>query len=139
MCLSYDGHVAFYFLPNIPPLYPGKNLKAPHGADIIEHRRKNDGTKGKRIMKMQKMEPKILTCMKGYGAGQFKKDVTAGILVAVIAFPLSVALAIASGMSPERGLYSAVIGGFFVSLLGGSKVNIGGATAATVMWENIKS
>lgn len=82
---------------------------------------------------MQKMEPKILTCMKGYGAGQFKKDVTAGILVAVIAFPLSVALAIASGMSPERGLYSAVIGGFFVSLLGGSKVNIGGATAATVM------
>ena len=88
MCLSYDGHVAFYFLPKLLPLYPGKNLKAPQRADIIEHRRMNDGTKGKRIMKMQKMKPKILTCMKGYGAGQFKKDVTAGILVAVIAFPL---------------------------------------------------
>ncbi len=85
------------------------------------------------IMKMQRMEPKILACMKGYGAGQLKKDVAAGILVAVIAFPLSVALAIASGMSPERGLYSAIVGGFLVSLLGCSKVNIGVATAATGM------
>lgn len=79
------------------------------------------------------VRPKILTCMKGYGMRQFGKDVSAGFLVAVIAFPLSVALAIASGMSPERGLYSAIVGGFFVSLLGGSKVNIGGVTAATVM------
>lgn len=79
------------------------------------------------------MKPKILTCMKGYGIGQLGKDIAAGCLVAVIAFPLSVALAIASGMSPERGLYSAIIGGFLVSLLGGSRVNIGGATAATVM------
>lgn len=83
--------------------------------------------------KQIKMRPKILTCMKGYGAEQFRKDVTAGILVAVIAFPLSVALAIASGISPERGLYSAIVGGFLVSLFGGSRVNIGGATAATVM------
>lgn len=79
------------------------------------------------------MKPKILTCMKGYGIGQLGKDIAAGCLVAVIAFPLSVALAIASGMSPERGLYSAIIGGFLVSLFGGSRVNIGGATAATVM------
>lgn len=79
------------------------------------------------------MRPKLLTCMKGYGIGQLGKDIAAGCLVAVIAFPLSVALAIASGMSPERGLYSAIIGGFLVSLLGGSRVNIGGATAATVM------
>lgn len=84
-------------------------------------------------MKTQKLKPELFTCMKGYHIGQLKKDVLAGILVAVIAFPLSVALAIASGMSPERGLYSAIIGGFMVSLLGGSKVNIGGATAATVM------
>lgn len=84
-------------------------------------------------MKMLQSRPKIMTSMKGYGAAQLKKDVVAGILVAVIAFPLSVALAIASGMSPERGLYSAIVGGFFVSLLGGSPVNIGGATAATVM------
>lgn len=82
---------------------------------------------------MKYFRPKIMTCMKGYTSQQFAKDVGAGILVAVIAFPLSVALAIASGMSPERGLYSAIIGGFFVSALGGSRVNIGGATAATVM------
>lgn len=82
---------------------------------------------------MSRMKPKILTCMRGYDAGQFKKDAAAGIMVAVIAFPLSVALAIASGMSPERGLYSAIVGGFLVSLFGGSRVNIGGATAATVM------
>lgn len=82
---------------------------------------------------MNEFKPKIMTCMKGYGRQQLFKDVTAGVIVAVIAFPLSVALAIASGLSPERGLYSAVIGGFFVSALGGSKVNIGGATAATVM------
>lgn len=82
---------------------------------------------------MKEFEPKICTCIKGYTKAQLVRDVVAGILVAVIAFPLSIALAIASGLSPERGLYSAIIGGFFVSLLGGSKVNIGGATAATVM------
>lgn len=78
-------------------------------------------------------KPKIAVCMKGYNGKQLGKDIFSGILVAVIAFPLSVALAIASGMSPERGLYSAIVGGFMVSLFGGSKVNIGGATAATVM------
>ncbi|MCQ2524621.1 MAG: SulP family inorganic anion transporter [Lachnospiraceae bacterium] len=77
--------------------------------------------------------PKIIPAMKGYTKQQLLKDIVAGIIVAVIAFPLSVALAISSGMSPERGLYTAIIGGFLVSLFGGSKVNIGGATAATVM------
>lgn len=79
------------------------------------------------------LKPQLLTCMKGYSRKQFGKDLAAGLLVAVIAFPLSVALAIASGLSPEKGLYTAIIGGFFVSAFGGSKVNIGGATAATVM------
>lgn len=78
-------------------------------------------------------KPKIFDAMKGYTKQQLVKDIVAGIIVAVIAFPLSVALAISSGMSPERGLYTAIIGGFLVSLFGGSKVNIGGATAATVM------
>lgn len=82
---------------------------------------------------MNDFRPKLWGCMKEYTRDQFLKDILAGIIVAVIAFPLSVALAIASGMSPERGLYSAIIGGFFVSFFGGSKVNIGGATAATVM------
>lgn len=77
--------------------------------------------------------PKIMTCMKNYSIRQLGEDVAAGTLVAIIAFPLSVALAIASGLSPERGVYSGIVGGFLVSLLGGSKVNIGGATAATVM------
>lgn len=78
-------------------------------------------------------KPQLFTCMKGYTKKQLTKDIVAGVLVAVIAFPLSVALAISSGMSPEKGLYTAIIGGFIVSALGGSKVNIGGATAATVM------
>lgn len=78
-------------------------------------------------------KPKIIDAMRGYNSKQLTKDIVAGIIVAVIAFPLSVALAISSGMSPERGLYTAIIGGFLVSLFGGSKVNIGGATAATVM------
>lgn len=82
---------------------------------------------------MNEFRPKLCTAMKGYTKKQLGKDLVAGLLVAVIAFPLSVALAIASGLSPEKGLYTAIIGGFVVSALGGSKVNIGGATAATVM------
>ena len=82
---------------------------------------------------MKTKGPKLFTAMQGYTTKQLTKDIVAGILVAIIAFPLSVALAISSGMSPETGLYSAIIGGFFVSAFGGSKVNIGGVTAATVM------
>lgn len=82
---------------------------------------------------MEKLRPKLFSSMKNYTKGQLIKDIVAGIIVAIIAFPLSVALAISSGMSPQCGLYTAIIGGFFVSALGGSRVNIGGATAATVM------
>ncbi|HIT64937.1 MAG TPA: STAS domain-containing protein [Candidatus Ventrimonas merdavium] len=82
---------------------------------------------------MFKWNPKITTSLKYYPRRQFLRDMKAGAIVAVIAFPLSFALAIASGMSPVTGLYSAIVGGFLVSLLGGSMVNIGGATAATVM------
>ena len=90
-------------------------------------------TKSKEFNLRGRLIPKLFTCMKGYSKAQFTKDIVAGLLVAIIAFPLSVALAISSGMSPETGLYSAIVGGFFVSVFGGSKVNIGGATAATVM------
>ena len=82
---------------------------------------------------MKTKGPKLFTAMQGYTTKQLTKDIVAGILVAIIAFPLSVALAISSGMSPETGLYSAIIGGFVGSDFGGSKVNIGGVTAATVM------
>ena len=78
----------------------------------------------------EKLKPKLFSVMKNYSAKQFTKDVTAGIIVAIIALPLSIALALASGVSPEQGLYTAIIAGFIVSLLGGSRVQIAGPTAA---------
>ncbi|MFI3237525.1 MAG: SulP family inorganic anion transporter [Lachnospiraceae bacterium] len=77
--------------------------------------------------------PIFMDAFKGYAKQQAIKDIATGAIVAIIAFPLSVALAIASGMSPEQGLYTAIIGAVFVALFGGSRVQIGGATAATVM------
>lgn len=77
--------------------------------------------------------PKLITCIKGYTTKQFLTDFIAGIIVAIIALPLSIALAIASGVSPEKGLYTAIIGGFIVSFLGGSRVQIGGPTGAFII------
>lgn len=77
--------------------------------------------------------PKLFTCLKSYNKKMFFNDVTAGIVVAIIALPLSIALAIASGVSPEKGIITAIIGGFFVALLGGSRVQIGGPTGAFVV------
>lgn len=77
--------------------------------------------------------PKLITCIKDYNKNQFLKDLSSGIIVAIIALPLSIALAIASGVSPEKGLYTAIIGGFIVSFLGGSRVQIGGPTGAFVI------
>ena len=79
---------------------------------------------------MSMLKPKLFSVMKTYTKEQFFKDVISGIIVAIIALPLSIALAIASGVSPERGLYTAIIGGFLVSFLGGSRVQIGGPTGA---------
>ncbi len=75
---------------------------------------------------MSIFHPKFFTCLKDYSLKQFYKDITAGIIVAIIALPLSIALAIASGVSPEKGLHTAIIAGFITSLLGGSRVQIGG-------------
>lgn len=82
---------------------------------------------------MKIYRPALIESMQGYDKNQLWKDMAAGVIVAIIAFPLSVALAISSGMRPEQGLYTAIIGGVFVALFGGSRVQIGGATAATVM------
>ena len=79
------------------------------------------------------IKPKFFTTLKGYTSAQFMKDLVAGIIVAIIALPLSIALAIASGVNPEQGLYTAVVAGFFISFLGGSRVQIGGPTAAFVV------
>jgi sulfate permease, sulP family protein len=78
----------------------------------------------------QKMKPKLFSVMKNYTKEQFVKDVVAGIIVAIIALPLSIALALASGVRPEQGLYTAIVAGFIVSFLGGSRVQIAGPTAA---------
>jgi SulP family sulfate permease len=79
---------------------------------------------------LSKLQPKLLSTLKEYSKEQFFNDVTAGIIVAIIALPLSIALAIASGVTPEKGLYTAIIAGFIISLLGGSRVQIGGPTGA---------
>ncbi len=82
---------------------------------------------------MKEWKPKLFSVMKNYTKQQFVKDVIAGIIVAIIALPLSIALAIASGVQPEQGLYTAIFAGFFISFLGGSRVQIGGPTAAFVV------
>lgn len=79
---------------------------------------------------MEKFVPKLFTSMKGYTKEQLIKDIIAGIIVAIIALPLSIALAIASGVSPAAGIYTAIIAGFLVAFLGGSRVQIAGPTAA---------
>lgn len=75
-------------------------------------------------------KPMLLTSLKNYSASQFTRDVIAGIIVAVIALPLSIALALASGVGPEAGIYTAIVAGFVISALGGSTVQIAGPTAA---------
>jgi len=79
-------------------------------------------------------EPKLATTLReGYSAQAFARDALAGIVVGVVAFPLAIAFAIASGVRPEQGLYTAIIGGFAISLFGGSRVQIGGPTGAFVV------
>lgn len=79
---------------------------------------------------MEKLQPKLFSSMKKYSKQQFVKDITAGVIVAIIALPLSIALALASGATPEQGLYTAIVAGFVISFLGGSRVQIAGPTAA---------
>ena len=77
--------------------------------------------------------PKLVTTLKGYNREQFVADLTAGLIVGIVALPLAIAFAIASGVTPDRGLYTAVIAGFIISVLGGSRVQIGGPTGAFVV------
>ena len=79
---------------------------------------------------MNSLKPFLLTSLKNYNHSQFFKDVTAGIIVAIIALPLSIALALASGVGPEAGIFTAIVAGFIISALGGSSVQIAGPTAA---------
>jgi SulP family sulfate permease len=78
--------------------------------------------------------PKLLTILsEGYRLRDFHADAVAGLTVAIIAIPLSMAIAIASGLSPDRGLYTAIVGGFLVSALGGSRFQIGGPAGAFIV------
>ncbi len=79
---------------------------------------------------MKIFQPKLISSVKEHGKKQILTDIVAGVIVAVIALPLSIALAIASGVSPEKGLYTAIVAGFVIALFGGSSVNISGPTAA---------
>ena len=74
--------------------------------------------------------PALFDCLKSYSGKQFAKDAVAGVIVAIIALPLSIALALASGVGPEQGIYTAIVAGFLISCFGGSRVQIAGPTAA---------
>jgi sulfate permease, SulP family len=78
--------------------------------------------------------PKLVTILKeGYRLADLRADALAGLTVAIVALPLSMAIAIASGTTPDRGLYTAIVGGFLVSLLGGSRFQIGGPAGAFIV------
>ena len=78
--------------------------------------------------------PKLVTVLReGYGRERLRRDLVSGLTVAIVALPLSMAIAIASGVSPDRGLYTAIVGGFLVSLLGGSRFQIGGPAGAFIV------
>src|ERR1700726_4170477 len=77
--------------------------------------------------------PKIIDTLKSYNRALFYKDTVAGMIVGIVALPLAIAFAIASGVSPEKGLFTAIIAGFIISALGGSRVQIGGPTGAFIV------
>lgn len=77
--------------------------------------------------------PKFFTCIRNYDKATFLSDLMAGVIVGIVALPLAIAFAIASGVSPEKGIITAIIAGFIVSFLGGSKVQIGGPTGAFIV------
>jgi sulfate permease, SulP family len=82
---------------------------------------------------LRMFEPKLFTVLReGYSLDMFKADAVAGLTVAIVALPLAMALAIASGTTPEKGLYTAIVAGFLISALGGSRVQVGGPTAAFI-------
>jgi SulP family sulfate permease len=78
-------------------------------------------------------KPKLVDTLKNYTREQFIKDVIAGVIVGIVALPLAIAFAIASGVSPEKGIFTAIIAGLIISVLGGSRVQIGGPTGAFIV------
>jgi SulP family sulfate permease len=79
----------------------------------------------------ERWSPKLLLSLRDYSFQKFTQDLTAGIIVGLVALPLAMAFGISSGVTPQAGLYTAVVAGFIISALGGSRVEIGGPTGAS--------
>ena len=84
-------------------------------------------------MKLLDFKPRFFSCLQGYNASMFGQDALAGLIVGIVALPLAIAFGIASGVSPEKGIITAIVAGFIISFLGGSKVQIGGPTGAFIV------
>ena len=84
-------------------------------------------------MKTFQFKPKLVDTLRNYTRSDFSTDLMAGIIVGIVALPLAIAFGIASGVSPEKGIITAIVAGFIISLLGGSKVQIGGPTGAFIV------
>ena len=84
-------------------------------------------------MKLFEFQPKLFSCLKGYNKATFMSDLMAGIIVGIVALPLAIAFGIASGVTPEKGIITAIIAGLLISVFGGSKVQIGGPTGAFIV------
>ena len=82
---------------------------------------------------MERLKPRFIDCLKDYTRETFTKDLMAGIIVGIVALPLAIAFGIASGVTPEKGIITAIVAGFLISLLGGTKVQIGGPTGAFII------
>ncbi|MBO8446963.1 MAG: sodium-independent anion transporter, partial [Bacteroidetes bacterium] len=80
-----------------------------------------------------KFRPKLVECLKNYDKQTFAQDAMSGLIVGIVALPLAIAFGIASGVSPEKGIITAIIAGFLISVFGGSKVQIGGPTGAFIV------
>ena len=85
------------------------------------------------VLKFVDFRPKFFTCLKDYNKQKFSQDALAGLITGIVALPLAIAFGIASGVSPQEGIITAIVAGFIISLLGGSKVQIGGPTGAFIV------
>jgi len=84
-------------------------------------------------MRFLDFQPRLFTCLRDYNAAKFGQDALAGVIVGIVALPLAIAFGIASGVTPEKGIITAIVAGFLISLLGGTKVQIGGPTGAFIV------
>ena len=115
--------------PCKPGLAPSRRDPVPSDRSALLR----SGSDFLRSIRLSVFVPKLFTTLKGYTREQALADITAGVIVGIVALPLAIAFAIASGVSPSRGLWTAIIAGFLISALGGSRVQIGGPTGAFVV------